>query len=93
MPYLLVKHAVRDFAAWRRVFDEAMERKGLGSRGGFVFQGLDDPNQVFVLLEWDDPERMKAFMASEGLRQAMDRGGVTGRPDVHFLDLAERVGE
>jgi heme-degrading monooxygenase HmoA len=36
---------------------------------------LDDPNDLFILFEWDKKENAKKFMESEDLKKAMKRGG------------------
>ncbi len=90
MPYVLVQHSVEDYDKWKLVFDEQEIRQAGGSKGGFVFRNADDPNQITVLLEWDNMENARAFSGSDELRENMQRAGVTGQPDVYFLDEADR---
>ncbi len=91
MPHLLVRLQVQDFAKWKGVFDEHASMRGAsGSKGGHVFQNADDPNVVFVVLEWDDLNRARQFMQSDDLRQAMERSGVTEQPGIYFLEEADR---
>ena len=92
MPYLLIRHRVEDYAAWKPIFDEhgAARRRG-GSRGGRLFRNVQDQNHLVILLEWDDLDRAREFAASDDLRQAMQRAGVADRPDVYFLEEVERV--
>jgi heme-degrading monooxygenase HmoA len=89
MPYLLVRHKVEDYARWRPIYDEhGATRKASGSAGGRVFRSADNPNEVVILLEWDDLEKARQFAQSEDLRQAMQRAGVVDQPDVYFLNEA-----
>jgi heme-degrading monooxygenase HmoA len=89
MPYLLVRHKVEDYARWRPMYDEhAATRKAGGSTGGRVFRSADNPNEVVILLEWDDLEKARQFAQSEDLRQTMQRAGVVDQPDVYFLNEA-----
>ena len=89
MPYLLVRHKVDDYARWRPIYDEhGATRKASGSAGGRVFRSATDPNEVVILLEWDDLEKARQFAQSEDLRQTMQRGGVVTQPDVYFLNEA-----
>jgi heme-degrading monooxygenase HmoA len=91
MPYMLIRHKVADYVKWKPVFDEhGRTRKASGSRGGYLFRNADDPNETVILLEWDDLAKARQFVESEDLRQAMQRAGVADRPDVYFLDEAER---
>jgi heme-degrading monooxygenase HmoA len=91
MPSMLIRHNVADYAAWKPLFDEhGIARRANGSRGGRIYRSADDPNEVVILLEWDDLERARLFADSDDLREAMVRGGVTDRPDIWFLEDADR---
>jgi heme-degrading monooxygenase HmoA len=92
MAYLLVHHNVEDFAKWKPVFDaDATARKAGGSKGGRLFRSANNPNEVVVLFEWDSTEKALQFAQSDSLREAMQNAGVTGRPDVYFLDEVEKL--
>jgi hypothetical protein len=41
---------------------------------------------VVILLEMADVAKAKAFAASDDLKAAMERAGVTGSPSVDFLE-------
>jgi heme-degrading monooxygenase HmoA len=92
MPYLLVRHKVEDYARWRPIYDEhAATRKASGASGsaaGRVFRSATDPNEVVILLEWDDLEKARQFAQSADLHQTMQRAGVVAQPDVYFLNEA-----
>ena len=91
MSYILIQHSVEDYDKWKVVFDEQRAtRQAAGSKGGFVLRNADDPNQITVLLELDNLDNARAFAGSDDLREAMQRAGVTGRPNVYFLDEADR---
>ncbi|HLL50789.1 MAG TPA: hypothetical protein VK356_08985 [Thermomicrobiales bacterium] len=86
MPSLLIRHHVADYAAWKAVFDEQeLTRRANGSQGGRLFHSSSDPNEVLLLLEWDDLDRARLFADSDDLREAMARSGVTDQPDIWFL--------
>ncbi|MDO8588803.1 MAG: cyclase [Armatimonadota bacterium] len=90
MPWILVRHKVHDFAKWKPIFDEhAMQREPAGCKGGYVLRSIDDPIEVIILLEWDELQRARDFVASHDLREAMERAGVVDKPDVFFLELAD----
>ena len=94
MPFLLVHQKVQDYAKWKTVFDEHGSARGAaGSKGGHLFRSADDPNDVVAILEWDDLDKARQFVQSDDLRQAMQRAGVVGQPDIHFLELADRPSE
>ena len=87
MPTLLIRHKVEDYAIWKAAFDEhAPARRANGSRGGRLFRHAADPDDVVILLAWDGLERARLFADSDDLREAMARAGVTGSPDIWFLE-------
>jgi heme-degrading monooxygenase HmoA len=92
MPYLLVRHKVEDYARWRPIYDQhAATRKAGGASGtaaGRVFRSAENPNELVLLLEWDDLDKARQFAQSEDLRQTMQRAGVVDQPDVYFLNEA-----
>lgn len=91
MPTLLIRHRVADYPAWKTGFDEhGITRRASGSRGGRLFRDAADPNEVLILLEWDDLDRARLFADSDDLREAMTWSGVTGEPDIWFLEEAGR---
>jgi heme-degrading monooxygenase HmoA len=91
MPYILVQQPVEDYDKWKAVFDEhGPTRQASGSKGGFVLRNADDPNQITILLEWDNLDNARAFAGSDDLRETMQRAGVTGPPNVYFLDQVDR---
>jgi uncharacterized protein (DUF1330 family) len=91
MPYILIRHKVKDYAKWKPVFDEhGATRKASGSKGGYLLCNTEDPNEVVIFMEMDDLEKARQLVQSEDLRQAMERSGVIDQPDVYFLDLVDR---
>jgi hypothetical protein len=92
VPVMLIRHKIADFGAWKPHFDEhATTRRANGSRGGRLFRGAADPNEVVVLLEWDDLERARLFAVSYDLREVMERAGVTDCPDIWFLADGDHI--
>ena len=94
MLYILVRHKVEDWDKWKPIYDEhGATRKAGGCQRTHVFRNDQDPNEVVILLEWDDLGRARQFYESEDLRQTMQRAGVTDQPDVYFLNDAGRTSE
>jgi len=92
MPALLIRHKVADYAVWKPVFDEQSgTRAANGSLGGRIFISHADPDEVLVLLEWDDLERADLFALSADLNEAMVRAGVADRPDIWILQEVDRL--
>jgi quinol monooxygenase YgiN len=79
MVYILVQVNVKDYAAWRKVFDEiAGLRKTNGSLSEQVFTDSNDPHKVVILYQWSSLEIGKAFFQSAELKAAQQRAGVEG---------------
>ena len=84
--YMLVRHKVKDFSAWKPGYDEHLpKRNAAGLTEKYLFQSEQDPNEVIVLFEAKDLESAKAFAASDELRETMQRVGVIDKPDIYFL--------
>jgi len=92
MPYLLVRQKVADYEKWKSAFDaHSLTRQTNGSRGGQLFRGASDPNEVILLLEWDVLEKARQFAQSEELREEMQQAGVVDHPTIYFLKDGEPV--
>ena len=83
MPDILVQQKVRDYDTWKPFFDQNEGvRKNSGSNGAQVFQSAEDPNELFILFEWDTVENARKFSSSEELKKIMEGAGVISKP--HF---------
>jgi len=74
---LFVFHRVRDYEAWRRVYDSVA---GLQKAGGVtdeaVYRAEGDPNHVLVFHRFGSLAQAHAFVESSELRAAMGEAGV-----------------
>jgi quinol monooxygenase YgiN len=90
MAHILIRHKVKDYAKWKPVFDQhAATRREKGSRGGILLRSAEDPNELVILFEWEDHKKARDFAESADLRKAMEKAGVSDKPDVYFLDEIE----
>ena len=90
MSSLLIRHKVKDYATWKPVFDEhGATRLANGSQGGRLYRNAADPNEVMIVLDWDDLDRARLFTQSADMRETMARAGVVDRPDIWFLEEAD----
>jgi hypothetical protein len=84
--HMLIRHRVADFAKWKPVYDaHASAREKAGLKEIHLLRNLDDPNEVILLFSVEDIDKAKAFAASDDLCTAMQRAGVSDKPDVYFL--------
>jgi heme-degrading monooxygenase HmoA len=89
---IIVQHKVRDYDAWKVVFDEHQAvRTRHGATGHLLYQGADDPNEVTVLNRFPSRAQAEAFAADPSLKEAMERGGVISEPRVTWLRETEDV--
>jgi len=90
MPYLICRHKVADFAAWKPSFDDHLHaRKAAGFKGEQVLRSVDDPNEVVLLFEVTDLDRARELAHSEDVKNVMQKGGVIDTPDFYFLEPVE----
>jgi heme-degrading monooxygenase HmoA len=87
MVYLEVKHTVADYAKWRVGFDNhESARRAAGATGvKQVYRGVEDPNAITIIMEWDSAENAQRFVADPSLREVMAEAGVTSAPEAVFL--------
>jgi hypothetical protein len=86
----VVTHAVADYDAWRRVFDDhAGARTRAGILHTHVNRSADDPNLVSVYVAARDLASLRAFLADEDLKAVMMRGGVKAPPTITLITPVE----
>ena len=93
MAHVLWHFKVEDYARWKSVFDDdPLDRASNGSKGGFVFRSANDPNEVMVLLEWDDDklDQLRQLNQSPKYKETQERSGYTGTPDVYVLNVDDK---
>ena len=89
MAHLLVHHKVEDYNKWKPFFDEhASFRSQNGCKDGKVFRSTNNPNEIFILFEWDNIANAQKFAQSDNLKEIMKKAGVIGMPEAHFLEEA-----
>ena len=91
MAHLLVRHKVKDYTAWKAVFDAFIEtRRASGEKSWQIWHPDDDPNNLLLLFEWDSLDNARTFMANPVLKGAMEEGGVIEPPDAYYLEDYDR---
>ncbi len=86
MAKLYVHHKVKDYEAWRKVFDDLTSaRTRFGCTGHEVFQSPADPCEITVLTDWKTVEQARGYATSNELKEGMKNAGVLSQPDVMFL--------
>jgi hypothetical protein len=80
MMHILVRHKVADFAKWKPVYDAHLSsRQRAGLKQEHLVRNADDLNEVLLLFSAEDVDKAKAFTASDDLRRAMEKAGVSDK--------------
>ena len=91
MVTLVVHHSVRDYDAWKPVFDEHEEvRRSHGEVEHRIYRDMQDRNRVVVHNDFPSEEAARGFLEDPSLKEAMSRAGVEGEPGVAVIERAER---
>ena len=89
MAHVLIIHAVRDYAAWKRVFDEAAAlRKAAGERRYQLLHADGDSRKVVHWSQWTSVADARAFFESPQLVEIRRQAGVEA-PEFHYLHHLE----
>lgn len=89
MAYMLVRHSVRDYKAWKSAFDSKLDlRKRYGEKSYKILREDESPNELVALFAWDSLENARKYANSAELKEAMADAGVIGKPDIEFLEQA-----
>jgi hypothetical protein len=74
MAILLIEYRVEDFDGWKEVFDsDPMRRSEHGVTQHWIYRDTEDPQRVFLSLEFRSPQEANAFR--QALRPVWDMSG------------------
>jgi antibiotic biosynthesis monooxygenase (ABM) superfamily enzyme len=91
MAYMFVRQNVRDYEAWKSAFDSAKDlRKRAGEKSYQILRQGNGSNEVVALFAWDNLENARKYASSPELKAAMEKAGVTGKPEILFLEESAR---
>ena len=90
MTYVLLKHTVADYEEFKAIYEaDAPHRLRRGSKGARLFRSADEPNLLFMLFEWDDPDKAHKFVDGYELHEAMEWATVIGDSEIHVIEEIE----
>ncbi|MBT8144258.1 MAG: cyclase [Gammaproteobacteria bacterium] len=90
MATIFVRHNVRDFAHWKKAYDDFdNERRGMGVTGHGVYQADDNPRDVTVYHHFDNMDKAREFVQSDRLREVMNDAGVDSEPEIWFTNRVD----
>jgi heme-degrading monooxygenase HmoA len=81
-----------DYEKWKPVFDEAGAlRRAYGSKGVRVFRNREKANEALIFGEYEDLEKVRQLFQSQEFREATKRAGVSGPPEVIYLEEVDQL--
>jgi hypothetical protein len=87
--FMLTRIHVGDYDVWKPLFDQDAPRAREAAKGYRVFRSLDDPGEVFILVEFESQEEAEVarerLLGSGVLDRFADKTGPT------LVEVAERV--
>ena len=82
---LSIRHKVKDYATWRKGYDEhEKSRLTAGITNGSVFRSADDPNDIVIFQDVADVAKARTWLSGEDAKTAMQKAGVIGAPNIRF---------
>lgn len=85
-------HRVKDFTSWKKVFDSFYSnRKKGGEKSYSVGTVKGEPNNVYVINEWESVEKFNTFRNSTELQNAMKDAGVLEEPKIYIVNEVEQA--
>ena len=84
---MLAKFKMANFEKWKASYDARDSvRLAAGLHNYVIGRGVEDSNMVLVAVKADDMAKAKAFATDAKLKEAMQKGGVTGKPSFAYLN-------
>jgi len=92
MEHVLIIHAVKDYLAWKSVFDNAASlRKEAGEQSYQVLRYDDNPNTIVHFSKWESIAKAKSFFESPQLIEIRKQAGVEAPQFIYLHKLEEGV--
>lgn len=89
MQYVLIIHEVKEYSAWKKVFDNATTiRKEAGELSYQVLKYQNEPNKIVHFSAWTSIDNAKHFFESPKLVKIRAEAGVKS-PEFIYLDQLE----
>ena len=85
--FIITRIHVGDYDAWRPMFDQDRPRAREKAKVQRIFRNVDDPNHVFIFLEFDSVED-----AQEAQQRLLESGVLDRFEDKHGPNVLEETG-
>ncbi|MBD2040399.1 antibiotic biosynthesis monooxygenase [Microcoleus sp. FACHB-672] len=92
MEYVLIIHEVKDYEAWKKIFDDAASiRKDAGEQSYHVLKYENNSNKIVHFSKWISLANAKAFFESPKLVEIRKQAGVKAPEFIYLEQLEEGV--
>ena len=92
MTLILTRINVGDYHAWKPMFDsDPADRRHSGATSYMISRSVDNPNDVFIRLEFPSVDQAKAFRQKLLDSGALDRPGTKVKDGPVVVEVAETV--
>ncbi len=90
MAIVVLNFEVDDYNDWKPMFDEdPAGRKESGATGHVVSRAVDDPNEVFIRVEFPSVEQAKTFRERLLASGALERSGMRMKSGPTVAEVAD----
>ena len=87
---VIVRHKVRDFAAWKPFFiGDAKRQRDAGFTSWKLTRNKHDMSELVIIFECADLDKAKPMFSDPSLAELMKKAGVIDQPKVFFLEDIE----
>ena len=79
---------VANFAKWKPTYEAHDSiRRSYGLTNYVLGRGLNDSNMVLAISKMDDVNKAKELTSSQGMKDRMQKAGVTGKPSFKYVEV------
>mgnify|MGYP001449100005 CR=1 FL=1 len=69
---IIMKRKLKDYDSWKKVVSNLDGlRKKYGSKGMTVYQNARDPNEVYLVIEWEDGKPYREYLNLPEVQKAL----------------------
>ena len=75
---LIVKRNLKDYDSWKKLVSEKNElREKMGSKGATVYRSAKNPNEVYLVFDWDDQKSYLEYFKLPDVQKSLEETGTT----------------
>ena len=92
MEFVLIIHEVKNYEAWKEVFDKAAERRRVAGEQSYqVLKYSSDANKIVHFSKWSSLEAARVFFESPELEKIRQEAGVKAPQFIYLQQLDSGV--